>query len=155
MELFNMRTGARMTHVPYRGSAPMLTELMAGRVDLGVDNLPSSLNHIREGRLKGLAVTSERRSSALPDVPTTRELGFAFLEADGWNGLFVPAKTPREVIERLQKEVASAVKHPETARRLREVGAEPVGSSPAEQDAILKRQVEQFKPIIKEMKIES
>src|SRR5438045_2539542 len=82
-------------------------------------------------------------------------LGFAFLEADGWNGLFAPAKTPRAVIERLQKETAAAVKHPDTANRLREIGAEPVGSSAAEQDAILKRQVEQFKPIIKEMKIES
>ena len=75
--------------------------------------------------------------------------------ADGWNGFFVPAKTPREVIDRLQRETAAAVRHPETARRLMEIGAEPVGSTPAEQDAILKRQVQQFRPVIKEMKIEN
>ena len=72
----------------------------------------------------------------------------------GWNGVFAPAKTPRPVIERLQKEIAAAVQQPETARRLREIGAEPIGSSPAEQDAILKRQVEQFRPVIREMRIE-
>ena len=100
------------------------------------------------------ATNASKRVPDLPDVPTTRELGFDYLEADGWNGLFVPAKTPRAVIERLQKETAAAVRHAETAKRLVDIGAQPSGSSPAEQDAILKRQVEQFKPIIKEMKIE-
>jgi tripartite-type tricarboxylate transporter receptor subunit TctC len=154
-EALRMRTGIDMTHIPYKGAAPLKQELIAGRINVGGDQLSSSLADIKAGKIKALATNASKRTPDLPEVPTTRELGFAFLEADGWNGLFVPAKTPREVIDRLQKEVAAAVKHPETARRLREVGAEPVGSSPAEQDAILKRQVEQFKPIIKEMKIES
>ena len=154
-EALRMRTGVDMTHIPYKGAAPLKQELIAGRINVGGDQLSSSLADIKAGKIKALATNASKRTPDLPEVPTTRELGFASLEADGWNGLFVPAKTPREVIDRLQKEVAAAVKHPETARRLREVGAEPVGSSPAEQDAILKRQVEQFKPIIKEMKIES
>jgi tripartite-type tricarboxylate transporter receptor subunit TctC len=88
-------------------------------------------------------------------VPTARELGDPVREADGWNGIFVPAKTPREVIERLNREVVAAVRHPEVAKRLRDIAAEPVGSTPAEQDAILKRQMDQFRPVIKEMKIEN
>jgi tripartite-type tricarboxylate transporter receptor subunit TctC len=154
-EALRMRTGIDMTHIPYKGAAPLKQELIAGRLNVGGDQLSSSLADIKAGKIKALATNASKRISDLPEVPTTRELGFAYLEADGWNGLFVPAKTPREVIERLQKETAAAVKHPETAKRLREIGAEPVGSSAAEQDAILKRQVEQFRPIIKEMKIES
>ena len=154
-EALRMRTGIDMTHIPYKGAAPLKQELIAGRINVGGDQLSSSLADIKAGRIKALATNASKRIADLPEVPTTRELGFAFLEADGWNGLFVPAKTRREVIERLQRESAAAVKHPDTANRLREIGAEPVGSSAAEQDAILKRQVEQFKPIIKEMKIES
>jgi tripartite-type tricarboxylate transporter receptor subunit TctC len=144
-----------MTHVPFKGAAPLKQELIAGRLQIGGDQLSSSLADIKAGRLKALATNASRRIADLPDVPTVRELGYPAMEADGWNGLFVPAKTPREVIERLQKEVAAAVRHPETARRLQELGAEPVGSPPAEQDAILRRQVEQFRPIIKEMRIEN
>jgi tripartite-type tricarboxylate transporter receptor subunit TctC len=83
-----------------------------------------------------------------------REQGYAILEADGWNGLFAPAKTPRDVIDRLQRETAAAVKHPDVVKRFTEIGAEPVGSSSADQDAILKKQLAQFRPIIKEMKID-
>jgi tripartite-type tricarboxylate transporter receptor subunit TctC len=93
--------------------------------------------------------------AGLPDVPTVRELGFPSLELEGWNGLFVPSKTPRDIVERLQREAAAAVRHPEVSRRLIELGAEPVGSSAAAQDEIYKRQMDQFRPVIKEMNIES
>jgi tripartite-type tricarboxylate transporter receptor subunit TctC len=154
-EALSSAAGIEMTHVPFKGAAPLKQELIAGRLNLGGDQLSSSLADIKAGRIKALATNASRRIADLPDVPTVRELGYPAMEADGWNGLFAPAKTPREVIERLQKETAAAVRHPETAKRLREIGAEPVGSTPAEQDAILKRQVEQFRPIIKQMKIES
>ena len=144
-----------MTHVPLKGAAPLKQELIAGRLQVGGDQLSSSLADIKAGKLKALATNASRRIPELPEVPTVRELGFPAMEADGWNGLFAPAKTPREVIERLQKETAAAVRHPETARRLVEIGAQPAGSSPSEQDAILKRQVEQFRPIIREMRIEN
>jgi len=154
-EALSRDTGIQMTHVPYKGAAPLKQELIAGRVNVGGDQLSSSLADIKSGRIKALATNASRRIPELPDVPTVRELGYPILEADGWNGLFVPAKTSREVIDRLQKETAAAVRHPETAKRLAEIGAEPVGSTPAEQDAILKRQVQQFRPVIKEMKIEN
>jgi tripartite-type tricarboxylate transporter receptor subunit TctC len=154
-ESLSRAAGIEMTHIPFKGAAPLKQELIAGRINLGGDQLSSSLADIKAGRIKALATNASRRIADLPEVPTVRELGYPAMEADGWNGLFVPAKTPREVIARLQKETAAAVHHPETARRLREIGAEPVGSTPAEQDAILKRQVEQFRPVIKEMRIEN
>jgi tripartite-type tricarboxylate transporter receptor subunit TctC len=148
-------TGIEMTHVPFKGAAPLKQELLAGRLNLGGDQLSSSLADIKAGKLRALATNASKRISDLPDVPTVRELGYPSLEADGWNGFFVPAKTPKEVIDRLQKEIAAAVRTPDVAKRLIDIGAEPVGSTPAEQDAILKRQVEQFRPTIKQMKIES
>jgi tripartite-type tricarboxylate transporter receptor subunit TctC len=154
VEAMSKQTGIQLTHIPYKGAAPLKQELIAGRIQVGGDQLSSSLADIKAGKIKALATNARNRTPDLPDVATVREQGFPVLEADGWNGLFAPAKTPRDVIERLQKETAAAVKYPETARRLREIGAEPVGSSSAEQDAILKRQVEQFRPIIKEMRIE-
>src|SRR4051812_1002537 len=143
-----------MIHIPFKGAAPLKQELMAGRLNLGGDQLSSSLADIKSGKLKALATSASKRIPELPDVPTVRELGYPFLELEGWNGFFAPAKTPRDIIDRLQKEVAAAVKHPEVAKRLREMAAEPVGSSGAEQEAILKRQMDQFRPVIKEIKIE-
>jgi tripartite-type tricarboxylate transporter receptor subunit TctC len=143
-----------MIHIPFKGAAPLKQELIAGRLNLGGDQLSSSLADIKGGKLKALATSASRRIPELPEVPTVRELGYPILELEGWNGFFAPAKTPREVIDRLQKEVAAAVKHPEVAKRLREMAAEPVGSSGAEQEAILKRQMDQFRPVIKEIKIE-
>jgi tripartite-type tricarboxylate transporter receptor subunit TctC len=153
-EALQRQTGIELTHVPFKGAAPLKQELIAGRVQLGGDQLSSSLADIKAGKIRALATNASKRIPELPDVPTVRELGYPTLEADGWNGFFAPARTPREVIERLQKEVAAAVRHPEVAKRLVDIGAEPIGSPPAEQDAILKRQVEQFRPIIKEMRIE-
>jgi len=154
-EALSRSGGIEMTHVPFKGAAPLKQELIAGRINIGGDQLSTSLADIRAGKLKALATSSAKRVSELPDVPTVRELGFPVLEAEGWNGFFAPARTPREAIERLHKEIAAAVKHPETAKRLRDMGAEPVGSAPAEQEAVLRRQMDQFRPIIKEMRIEN
>ena len=154
-EAYLRAAGIEMTHIPFKGAAPMKQELITGRINVGGDQLSSSLADIKAGKLKTLATIASQRLPELPDVPTVRELGFPMLEADGWNGLFVPARTPRDVIDRLQKEIVAAVKHPETSKRLRDMGAEPIGSTPAEQDAILKRQMDQFRPIIREMKIEN
>jgi len=153
-EALSRAAGVEMTHVPFKGAAPLKQELIAGRIHLGGDQLSSSLADIKAGKLKALATGASRRITELPDVPTVRELGYAVLEADGWNGFFAPAKTPREVLERLNREFAAAVKHPDVAKRMRDMAAEPVGSSGAEQEAIFKRQMDQFRPIIKEMRIE-
>jgi tripartite-type tricarboxylate transporter receptor subunit TctC len=153
-EAFKRDAKIDMEHIAYKGAAPMKQELLAGRIQVGGDQLSSSLAEIRAGTLKVLATTASKRIASLPDVPTVRELGFASLELEGWNGLFAPAKTPKDVIERLQREVAAAVRHPDLAKRLADLGAEPVGSSPAEQDAMLRRQMDQFRAVIREMKIE-
>ena len=140
-----------MVHIPLKGAAPLKQELLAGRLQLGGDQLSSSLAEIRRGALKALATTAPKRLAVLPEVPTVRELGVAKLEVEGWNGLFAPAKTPREIIERLQRETAAAVRHPDSVKRLTDLAAEPVGSTSAEQDAVLRRQVAQFTPIIREL----
>src|SRR3954470_24947384 len=147
-EALRMRTRIDMTHIPYKGAAPLKQELIAGRINVGGDQLSSSLADIKSGRIKALATNASRRIPELPDVPTVRELGYPILEADGWNGFFVPAKTPREVIDRLQKETLAALKNADLVKRLTDTGAEPVGSSPADQEAILKKQIQQFRPII-------
>lgn len=153
-EAFKRDAKVNMEHVGFKGAAPLKQEMLAGRIQVGGDQLSSSLAEIKGGSLKAIATTASKRIPALPDVPTVRELGFASLELEGWNGLFAPAGTPKPVIERLQREVALAVKHPDVAKRLVELGAEPVGSSSAEQDAILRRQMDQFRPVIREMKLE-
>jgi tripartite-type tricarboxylate transporter receptor subunit TctC len=153
-EAFKRDTKVDMEHIAYRGAAPLKQELLSGRIQVGGDQLSSSLAEIRAGTLKVLATTASKRIATLPDVPTVRELGLPSLELEGWNGLFAPAKTPKDIIERLQREVAAAVRHPDLAKRLADLGADPVGSSPAEQDAMLRRQMDQFRAVIREMKLE-
>src|SRR2546423_1314820 len=134
-----------------RGPAAIKQELLAGRLQLGGDQLSSSLAEIKRGSLKALATNAPQRLAVLPQVPTVRELGFPKLEAEGWNGLFAPAKTPREIIERLQRETAAAVRHPDSVKRLTDLAAEPAGPTPAEADAGLRPPVAQFRPIIREL----
>jgi tripartite-type tricarboxylate transporter receptor subunit TctC len=151
-ELLKRDGKIEMTHIPFKGAAPLKLELLSGRIQLGGDQVSSSLGEIKKGTLKALATNSTKRIPALPEVPTVRELGFPSIEANGWNGIFGPAKTPREIIDRLQREVAAAVKQPDIQKRLNDLAAEAVGSTPAELDAVLKGQVAQFRPILQELK---
>ena len=134
-ELFKSMTGTFMVHFPYRGSGPALIDLMAGNTDVMFDNLPSSIPHIRSGRLKALAVTSAVRSSALPDVPTIEEAGGPALkgyEASSWFGLLAPAGTPMDIVSRIQQEAAKAMGTPALKERLQAQGAIPSGITSAE-----------------------
>jgi tripartite-type tricarboxylate transporter receptor subunit TctC len=151
-ELLKRDGKIEMTHIPFKGAAPLKLELLSGRIQLGGDQVSSSLGEIKKGTLKALATNSTKRIPALPEVPTVRELGFPSIEANGWNGIFAPAKTPREIIDRLQREVAAAVRQPDIQKRLNDLAAEAVGSAPAELDAVLKGQVAQFRPILQELK---
>ena len=153
-EAFNRDAKVAMMHIPFKGAAPLKQELLSGRIQAGGDQLSSSLAEIRAGSLKALATFGAKRNATLPDLPTVRELGFPGLEAEGWNGLFAPGKTSRDIVQQLQREVAAAVKHPEVAKKLAELGAEPVGSTSAEQDAVLRKQMDQFRPIIATIKME-
>jgi len=152
-ELIKRDGNIEMTHIPFKGAAPLKQELLAGRIEFGGDQLSSSLAEVKKGQLKAFATGSSQRLAVLPDVPTVREQGFPRLEFQGWNGLFAPAKTPREIIVRLSREHAAAVRHPDTMKRLADLAAEPVGSTPEEQDEVLKKQVAQFRPLIRELGI--
>ncbi len=142
-ELFSIMSGARMTHVPYRGSAPMLTELMAGRVEVGMDNIPSSLAFIKDGKLRAIATTGATRSAALPDVPTLDEAGVKGFEATAWFGILAPAATPRAVVERLGRETDAVARDPAFRGRIEPLGGDlpgltpDGGTSPAAFDAFL------------------
>jgi tripartite-type tricarboxylate transporter receptor subunit TctC len=134
-ELFKSMTGTFMLHLPYGGSGPALVDLIGGNTDLMFDNLPSSLPHIRSGRLKALAVTSARRAPALPDLPTIEEAGGLALkgyEASSWFGLFAPTGTPPDVVARVQAETAKALATPALNERLQSQGAAPGGNSSAD-----------------------
>ncbi len=121
-ELLKLEAGIQMTHVPFRGAGPMLAEVMAGRVEVAVDNLPSAIGHIRDGRLRALAVTTATRSAALPDVPTTAEEGLPGVEATGWFGVQAPARTPKPIVAKLGAEIDAIVKDRDTWAKLADLG---------------------------------
>ncbi|HWL80703.1 MAG TPA: tripartite tricarboxylate transporter substrate binding protein [Roseomonas sp.] len=154
-ELLKMEAGIQMTHVPFRGAGPMLAEIMAGRVEVGVDNLPSAIGHIRDGRLRPLAVTTNVRSPALPDVPTTAEAGFPGVEATGWFGVQAPAKTPRPIVEKLGAEIDAIVKEPDTWAKLADLGGMKPGltpdggTSPAAFEAFVQAEVKKWAEVVR------
>ncbi|MDQ2954310.1 MAG: tripartite tricarboxylate transporter substrate binding protein [Pseudomonadota bacterium] len=150
-EVLKRDTGIKMDHVPFRGAAPLVTELLSGRIQFGGDQLSSSLEHVRGGTLKAMAVAT--KSAAMPNVPTVRELGFPNLELQGWNGFLAPKGTPEPVIARLHQEIAAAARQPDIQKRMTDVGAEPSGSTPAEMRAMLREQVSKVKPIVEELKL--
>jgi tripartite-type tricarboxylate transporter receptor subunit TctC len=124
-ELFKMMTGTKMTHVPYKGSAPMLTDLLGGQVQVTFDNLPSSIGHIKAGKLRALAVTTAQRSDELPDVPTVAETVPGY-EASAFFGFGVPTGTPKEIVEILNKEINLALQDPAMIAKLKELGGTPI-----------------------------
>lgn len=129
-ELLKARAGIDLLHVPYKGGAPALTDLMGGQVDSYFANAASGMSYVKSGKLRALAVTSAARMAAMPDVPTLAESGFKDFEVLEWNGFFVPRGTPGEVVARLAKEVQAAVKDPATRQKLQGLGLDPVGSTP-------------------------
>jgi tripartite-type tricarboxylate transporter receptor subunit TctC len=130
-ELFKMMTGLQMTHVPYKGSAPMITDLLGGQVQVTFDNLPSSIGHIKAGKLRPLAVTTAQRSPELPDVPTVAETVPGY-EASAFFGFGVPHGTPKEIVDLLNKEINLALKDPETLEKLKQLGGTPIPGSAAD-----------------------
>ena len=143
----------RMEHVPFRGAAPLVQEMLAGRIAFGGDQLSSSLGHIRGGALRPVATLASARASALPQVPTVREQGFANMEMLGWNGFFAPARTPEAVLARLHAEIGGAARNPVLASRIAELGAEPGGNSAAEFTAQVHGQVAAMRPLVRDLRI--
>ena len=131
-ELFKAMTGTDIVHVPYKGSGPAVTDLLGGQVQMMFDNMPSSLPHVKAGKLRALGVTSAARSPALPEVPTIAEAGVPDYDATSWFGIQAPAGTPEPVVARLQGAIVQALGEPEMRQRMADLGAEPVGDTPAE-----------------------
>jgi tripartite-type tricarboxylate transporter receptor subunit TctC len=152
-EVYKRDAGITMEHIPFRGAAPLVQEMLAGRIQFGGDQISTSLGHVRNGALKALATTAARRTEALPDVRTVAEQGFPNLAIAGWNGFFAPAGTPAPVIERLGAAIRAAIAQPEAARRMRDVAAEPVGSGPADLDAVLRAQAEAVQPLVAQFRL--
>ena len=149
-EMLKMMAGVRMTHVPYKGGGPALTDLVGGQIQLMLENIPSTLPHAKSGRLRALAVSGLKRSPLVPDLPTLDEAGLKGYEIVGWNGLFVPAGTPRSVVTLLYRETAKALAQSDVKERLATMGAEPVGSSPEEFRAFVKAEIAKWAKVVKE-----
>jgi len=148
-ELFKSYTGVNILHIPYKGGAPAIADLVAGQIPMMFDNVPPLLPHVRSGRIKALAVTSLARIAVLPDVPTLHELGLKDFDAVGWNGLLAPAGTPREIVSRLNAEVVRVLRIPEVRDQLTSQGADVVGNSPEAFSAWIKAEVKKWADVVK------
>jgi tripartite-type tricarboxylate transporter receptor subunit TctC len=149
-EMFKSMAGLDMTHIPYKGSAPMLIDLMSGQVNMAFDNLSASMVHIKAGKLKALATTGATRSAALPDLPTVSEAGLPGYESTSWNAVFVPAGTPREVIDKLNREINAILQSPETRKYFAEQGAEAGGGTPEQLGALVRSETVKWSKVVKD-----
>ena len=147
-ELFMAMSGAKMVHVPYRGAAPAITDMLGNRVQVIFDNMPSIIGHIAPGGLRALAVTTATRSPELPDVPTVAETVPGY-EASALFGMGAPGKTPPEIIERLNQEINAVLAEPETRKRLIELGGEPLIGTPQAFGAMIAAETEKWEKVVK------
>ncbi|MGZ9014701.1 MAG: tripartite tricarboxylate transporter substrate-binding protein, partial [Burkholderiales bacterium] len=148
-ELFKLRTGTNIVHVPYKGTAPSLTALLGGEVEMTFANIPAISAHVKANRLRALANAGPKRSDQLPEVPTMREAGIKGVEVVVWYGLLAPAGTPREVINVLASSIAKAARSPDTRQRLIDQGAEPVGNSPEEFSKMFREELTRWAEVVK------
>jgi tripartite-type tricarboxylate transporter receptor subunit TctC len=147
--LYETNAGVKMTHVPYKGVGPALTDLMTGRIEVMFNSIVAILPHIQSGKLRALGVTSKQRSALLPDVPTIAESGWPAYEAGSWYGILAPAGTPSAIIDRLQREIVKSLKDPEVQKRLAGEGADVIGSTPQEFAAHIKAELARMGQAIK------
>jgi tripartite-type tricarboxylate transporter receptor subunit TctC len=150
---FQMETGTKVLHVPYKGSAPLTTDLLGGQVDMSFDTVTPVLPFIKEGKLKALAVTTAKRSSALPNVPTLQEAGVPNIAIGTWFGLLAPAATHPAVVARLNTELVKIIQSPEFKKQMQDIGAEPVGNKPEEMGKQIREETEKFARLVKDGKI--
>ena len=148
-ELFKLRTHTSIVHVPYKGSSPAMTALIAGDVQLGFINPVAAGPHVASGRLRALAVAGAKRTALFPDVPTMKEAGFPGVEVALWFGLLAPRQTPRDIVQTLGSAVAKAARDEEVKKRLAADGAEPVGNSPDEFDRQLKEDIAKYREVVR------
>ncbi len=150
--MFASMAGVEMTHVPYKGSGPMLTDLLAGQLQLSFSSVPTALPHIKSGRLRALAVTLLARSATLPDLPTVQEAaGLKGFEISLWQGIVAPAGTPRPVLHQISKEVARILELPDIKAQFQSLGMTPASSTPEELDKMLREQIAMFSVVVKDI----
>ena len=147
--MFTQFTHTDIVHIPYKGSAPAVTDLISGQVNMMFDNIPSSLPHIKSGKLRALATTGAKRDPALPDLPTVAEAGVPGYESGVWFGIMVPAATPKDIIARLNAAAVKGANSPEFQKRMRDLGYNLIPGSPEEMASMLKAELARWAPIIK------
>lgn len=147
-ELLKTMAQVDIVHVPYKGGGPMLIDLMGGQIPFGFDNLPSSMNHIRSGKVRALAVTTAKRWPGAPEIPTMAEAGVPGYEASAWFGLLAPANTPKPIVELLQRHVAAILRQPEVEKLLLEQGAEAVGNTPDEFAKLIAAELQKWAKVV-------
>lgn len=145
--------GVDMTHIPYRGGGPAVTDVMAGQVPLLWVSIPAAAQFVKAGKLRALAVSTVKRSAVFPDVPTMVESGFKGFEVDSWYAMFVPAKTPQAIIDRINKAAVNVLAQPEVKERLLGQGAEAVGDTPAQLSGVVKKEIAKWKQVVKSANI--
>jgi tripartite-type tricarboxylate transporter receptor subunit TctC len=148
-ELFKLRTGTFIVHIPYKGTAPSMTALIAGEVDLSFANIPSIQGHLKSGRLRALAATAARRDPQLPEVPTMKEAGVEGVEVVVWYGVLAPTGTPRDIVHKLADGIQRATRDADVRKRMLEQGAEPVGSTPEDFEKLLREEVARWAEVVK------
>ena len=149
LELFKQMAGVDITHVPYKGAPQAVTDVLAGHIQMTFNSIAPIIAHIRAGRMKVLGVASSKRSSQLPEVPTISEAGVPGFEAENWFGLFVPAQTPKKIIARLNEAIVKVMRSPEIQKQFIALGAEPVGNSPEEFAAFVRRDMEKYARVVR------
>jgi tripartite-type tricarboxylate transporter receptor subunit TctC len=147
-ELFKMMTGISMIHVPYRGGAPALTDMISGQVQVMFDNVPTSIEFIRAGKLRPLAVTTVQRSEVLPDLPTVADFVPGY-EASAWYGVGAPKGTPAEIIDKLNSEINAILANPKTKSRFAELGASLIGGSPADFGRLVVEETDKWSKVVR------
>jgi tripartite-type tricarboxylate transporter receptor subunit TctC len=154
-ELFKLRTGTQMTHIPYRGGGPAVTDVMSGQVPLLWVSIPAAAQFVKTGKLKALAVSTLKRSSAFPDVPTVQETGVPDFEVDSWYAMFVPARTPQPVIDRLNRALNAVLTEPAIREKLLAQGAEGVGGTPQTLTRIVAAEIPKWAKLAKDANIKA
>jgi tripartite-type tricarboxylate transporter receptor subunit TctC len=150
MELFRLMTGTQIVHVPYKGSAPMVTDLLGGHVQIAFDNVPNVIQQVKAGKLRALAITSPQRTASLPEIPTVAEAGVPGYEVGVWFGLVAPAATPPDVLAKLNAELNKILGQADVKQKFADQGVEPVGGSPERFAAHLAAQIEKWGKVVKE-----
>ncbi len=149
-ELFKIMTGTQMQHIPYKGSGPMIPDLIAGTIQLSFENITTAYPQVKGGRLKALAVTSSKRSFVAPEVPTMSEAGLAGYDISSWQAMYAPAGTPREIISRLHGETVKALRAPENQKKLSELGLDAGGMPPEELLALMRAEIPRLGKVVRE-----